>query len=95
MEEFNSLKRVKYALKHKEADRIPFDLGGALVAGINIKSLSNFYSYIGMDTSLEIWDEITQIGKISNDFIDRLKIDIKNVSPSPPLNKGLDRKSVV
>ena len=89
MEEFNSLKRVKYALKHKEADRIPFDLGGALVAGINIKSLSNFYSYIGMDTSLEIWDEITQIGKISDDFIDRLKIDIKNVSPSPPLNKGL------
>ena len=32
-----SFERVKLTLEHKEPDRVPLDIGGALVAGINIQ----------------------------------------------------------
>ena len=34
-----SYERLKAALEHREPDRIPFDLGAAAVAGININAL--------------------------------------------------------
>jgi len=34
----NSRDRVLLSLKHKEPDRVPFDLGGASVTGITIKA---------------------------------------------------------
>ena len=34
--DMTSLERVKTALEHKEPDRVPLDIGGALVAGINV-----------------------------------------------------------
>ena len=34
-----SCKRVKTALEHKEPDKIPFDLGGTEVSGINLNAL--------------------------------------------------------
>ncbi len=30
-----SYERVKAALEHREADRIPFDLGGTVLTGMN------------------------------------------------------------
>ena len=41
-----SYERVKAALEHKEPDKIPFDLGGTLVSGINIKALSELKRYL-------------------------------------------------
>ena len=35
----NSRERLLTALAHKEPDRIPFDLGGTLVSGINVHAL--------------------------------------------------------
>ena len=39
-EKINSKTRVKLALQHKEADRVPIDLGSMTVSGIHIKSYS-------------------------------------------------------
>jgi len=38
--QYSSLERVKMALEHKEPDKVPFDLGGSGVTGINLKSLA-------------------------------------------------------
>jgi uroporphyrinogen decarboxylase len=45
---YASYERVKAALEYKEPDRIPFDIGGAMVTGINIRALRNFKHYLGM-----------------------------------------------
>ena len=47
--EYSSYERVKVALEHKEPDRIPFDIGGAMVTGINIRALQNFKDYCVQD----------------------------------------------
>ena len=35
----NSRERVLISLNHREPDRIPFDLGGTVLTGINVKGL--------------------------------------------------------
>ena len=37
--QYTSYDRVLTALEHREPDRVPFDLGGTLVTGINIRAL--------------------------------------------------------
>jgi uroporphyrinogen decarboxylase len=86
---FDSRKRVEYSLNHKEPDRIPLDIGGALVAGINIRTLNGLRKHLGLSADAGIWDKITQLGEITDDIIDKLKIDIKNVSPNSTGEKGL------
>jgi len=89
--EYTSFERVKLALEHKEPDRIPFDIGGTIVTGINIKTLRRLKKYLGLSEKVELWDKITQVAKVDDELIDALKIDIKNVSPNPPSNPGLSR----
>ena len=89
MEKFDSIKRVEYSLNHKEPDRIPLDIGGALVAGINVKTLNALRKQLELPEDAVVWDKITQLGGVTDDIIDRLKIDVKNVSPNPPDKKGL------
>ncbi len=87
--ENNSYQRLSTSLQHKEPDKIPFDLGGALVCGINVIALRNLKKYIGLDSRTEVYDKITQIGRVDDDVIEKLKIDIVNVAPNPPKAPGL------
>ncbi len=87
--QYNSYERVKAALEHREPDRIPFDIGGAAVTGININALQNLKRYLGMPEETEIWDKITQLARTGEDLIERLKIDVKNVGPVGPSISGL------
>ncbi len=89
MKAFTSYERVKAALEHREEDRIPFDLGSAAVTGINKNALLSLRKYLGLTETVTIRDKITQIAHIGDDLIDRLKIDIKGVPPSSPIQKGL------
>ena len=89
--ECTSYERVRLAIEHKEADRIPFDIGGALVAGININVLKRLSDHLGLKGKIGIYDKITQLGQVNNELIERIGIDIVNVAPDPPKNKGLFR----
>lgn len=89
MEKFDSVKRVEYSLNHREPDRIPLDIGGALVAGINIRALNALRKHLGLSVDAKIWDKITQLGEVTDDIIEKLKIDIRNVSPNPTEKEGL------
>jgi len=81
---YTSFERVKAALEHKEADRIPFDLGGSMVSGININALTDLKRYLGMDSPSIVKDTITQMAFTGEDMIDFLKVDVKNVAPMVP-----------
>jgi uroporphyrinogen decarboxylase len=92
MDTLTSFERVKTALEHKEPDRIPFDLGSAAVTGINVNALRALRKYLGLPEEANVKDQITQIGNIEEDLIEKLKIDIKGVSPSQSDHKGLLEK---
>ena len=86
---YTSYDRVKATLEHREPDRIPFDLGGAMVTGINIKALRNLKRLLGMKTEAQLWDKVTQLAMTDDETADRLGVDVRNVAPNPPSNPGL------
>ncbi|MHC4483357.1 MAG: uroporphyrinogen decarboxylase family protein [Planctomycetota bacterium] len=86
---YTSFERVKAALAHKEPDRIPFDIGGTMVTGINVNALRDLRKHLGLSGEVQIRDKVTQMADTGDEIIERLKIDIKNVSPEPPSKSGL------
>ena len=86
--QYTSYERVRAALEHREPDRIPFDLGGAMVTGININALRNLKQYLGMAADVGLWDKVTQLGVTDEAIARRLGVDVRNVAPCPPSNPG-------
>ncbi|MDX9957711.1 MAG: hypothetical protein RBT68_04635 [Spirochaetia bacterium] len=43
-----SYERVKAAVEHREADKVPLDLGGSVLTGINRKAYVNLRKYLGL-----------------------------------------------
>ncbi len=90
-----SYERVKLALEHKEPDKIPFDLGGSVLTGMNKTCYINLRKYLGLPTDhIEIYDDMQQLARIEDDLVERLGIDVRCVDPSPPSEKGLRKPSV-
>lgn len=84
-----SHERVATSLAHKEPDRIPFDLGGTMVSGINIKALRDLKNFLGLSEPAKVKDVITQMAHTGKDVIDLLKVDVKNVGPQVPPDSQL------
>jgi uroporphyrinogen decarboxylase len=89
--QYTSYERVKTALAHKEPDRIPFDIGGTMVTGINVNALRNLRKHMGLSEEVQTRDKITQMAEAGDEIIEKLKIDIKNVSPEPTSKQGLGK----
>lgn len=81
-----SYERVKAALEHREADRIPFDLGGTVLTGMNVHCYRRLRQHLGMSCdNIEIFDPTQQLARVDEDMVERLKIDVRCVDPLPPL----------
>lgn len=88
-----SYERVKAAIEHREPDRIPFDLGGSVLTGMNIHGYIKLRKYLGMpEKEIEICDMMQQLARIDDDLIERLKIDVMCVDPDNPSKKGLAKE---
>jgi len=88
--ESTSYERVKAALEHREPDRIPFEIGGTAVSGINRHAYVRLRRYLGMPKAkVEIFDLVTQIARVDDDMVKRLGIDVKAIKPDKPSSKGL------
>ncbi len=78
----NSRERVLTSLGHKEPDRIPFDLGGTVLTGINVKAYRMLRDYLALPPAEPIMvDVVQQLAKVDDDVIDRLGVDVKNIAP--------------
>lgn len=88
---WTSLQRIRTSLTHREPDRIPFDIGGTMVTGININALRNLHKHLGLSGNVQVQDKITQMADTGDEVVDKLGIDVKNVSPRPPSNPGPGR----
>ncbi len=77
-----SRERVLTTLKHKEPDRVPFDLGGTVVSGIHIKAYQALREYLGLPrVEPRIVDIIQQIVHVDDDVMQKLGVDVRSVSP--------------
>lgn len=80
----NSRERVLMALNHKEPDRVPFDLGGTNVTGISKAAYKRLLDYIGIqreEKEIKTFCVIQQLGQIDDDVANRLKTDVRVVTP--------------
>ncbi len=88
----NSYERVKTSLEHREPDRIPFDLGGSVLTGINRHAYAKLRSYLGLpEKEIAIVDLTQQLARIDADMGERLNIDVACVDPDPPSKPGLSK----
>lgn len=85
---WTSYDRVKAALEHREPDKVPFDLGGTIVTGININAMRNLRKHLKLAGTPELCDKVTQMAKTGEDVADVLKVDVINIRPKLPRNMG-------
>jgi hypothetical protein len=74
-----SRERVKLALDHQEADRIPFDLAGSHVTGIHVSSVYRLRQALGLDepgTPVKVVEPYQMLGEVAPDLIEALGVDV-------------------
>ena len=86
--EYTSFQRVFTALEHKEPDRVPIDLGGTAVTGINIHALRALKDYLNIPGEVLLRDQITQLAVTDEATFAHLNLDVRSVQPLPPANPG-------
>ena len=86
--EYTSFQRVFTTLEHKEPDRIPIDLGGTAVTGINIHGLRKLKDYLGIPGEVLLRDQVTQLAVTDDATFAHLDLDVRSVQPQPPANSG-------
>ncbi|MHB1001065.1 MAG: uroporphyrinogen decarboxylase family protein [Armatimonadota bacterium] len=75
----SSRERVNKALNHQEPDRVPIDLGGSAVTGINVSTLYKLRQALKLDepgTPVKVTEPYQMLGEIKPDLMDALGIDV-------------------
>ena len=81
----NSRQRVQAALEHREADRVPIDLGGTRVSGIAASTYHRLKEQLGLATPTRVFDLYQMLAEVERPVMERLGVDVV----------GLTRPSVV
>lgn len=90
MSSYTSLERVKAALNHKEADRIPFDLGGSLLTGIHRVPYEKLRSYLGLKpVAYNPVEPRHGLAEVDDDLAQAWGIDVGWVKPLVPAGTGV------
>ncbi|HYK91933.1 MAG TPA: uroporphyrinogen decarboxylase family protein [Acidobacteriota bacterium] len=82
-ESMASRQRVATALNHREADRIPIDLGG-FQTGIHRQAYQTLIDYLGFDERLEMLDPVQQLVIPSERVLERFHVDVRYVQAMAP-----------
>ncbi len=91
----NSRERILTAINHKEPDRVPFDLGGTVLTGINVRAYQALRDYLGLPwIEPTVVDVVQQLAQVDDDVMDRLGIDVKNVSPRSSASYQIEIKEM-
>lgn len=78
----NSRERILTALRHKEPDKVPFDLGATVATKISHVAYTNLRNRLRLPKkTVEIGDIIQQMAVIDNNVIDYFGVDAREVGP--------------
>lgn len=88
--------RVEAALNHQEPDRVPYDLGGTILTGINQRTYRRLRGHLGLpEVPVEIEDMHQQLARVDEDVKERLQVDVYGLNPGrvpgatpPPWTEG-------
>ena len=79
-----SYERVLAALRHQEADRVPFDLSACVLTGINVHAYQALRKFLGLvEKPARLFDVTQQLARVDDDVIELLKVDVRGVDPAP------------
>jgi uroporphyrinogen decarboxylase len=86
---WTSRRRVETALTHREADRVPYDLGGTILTGIHERAYRRLREHLKLpEAEIQIEDPIQQLARVHDDVKERLEVDVYGVNPSKPRGIG-------
>lgn len=74
----SSRQRVELILNHKEADRVPIDLGSTTVTGMHISMVYRLRQALGLDkpgTPVKVVEPFQMLGEVKQDLINALGAD--------------------
>ena len=75
----NPRERVELALQHKEADRVPLDLGATTVSGMHVSAVYLLRQALGLDapgTPVKVIEPLQMLGEIELDLVEALGLDV-------------------
>jgi len=79
---WTSRSRVEAAINHREPDRVPYDLGGTILTGINRHAYRRLRDYLGLEEApITIEDRCQQLALVHEDVKERLKVDVWGINP--------------
>lgn len=84
--------RILTALKHKEPDHVPIDIGGTDVTGINARAYSALLPLLGFDIpeEISIFDTVQQLADIDEKVLCKLSAHCRSIYPNSPTNWQLE-----
>ena len=74
-----SRERVRRALNHQEADRVPIDLGASPVTGMHVSTVYEIRRLLSLDppgTAVKVVEPYQMLGEIAPDLMETLGIDV-------------------
>ena len=75
-----SRERIKCALSHKEADRIPLDFGSVSVTGMHYSCVAALREYFGLEKHpIKVFEPFQMLGLIEEDLKEALGLDVEGV----------------
>jgi uroporphyrinogen decarboxylase len=78
----NSRERLLAALDHREADRVPFDLGSTQVTGIHAVAYQGLRACLRLPPFVPVLcDEVQGLALPDDDFLDLLCVDVRGLFP--------------
>jgi uroporphyrinogen decarboxylase len=83
--------RVLTALRHKEPDRVPFDLGASILTGITTTAYKRLRAFMGLPPSreLRIMDIVQQLAFVDEDAARKLQTDVRGIFLKDPSDWSL------
>jgi uroporphyrinogen decarboxylase len=85
-----SRERVRLALNHKEADRIPVDLGATIVSSIANRTYLELEKYLGLPIDeIKVLDYVQQLPYVSEALMQRFDVDFRMVQLPAATTSGV------
>lgn len=79
----NSRERIMAAIEHREADRVPVDLGATPSSGISVIGYNNLKKQLGINSGKTlVYDVVQQLAQPEDDILNRFNIDVIDVGRS-------------
>ena len=85
-ETMRARERVEAAIRHRQPDRMPIDLGMYTASGISAFAYRHLRAHLGLSTDrIELYEEVQCLARVDEDVLERLHADCILLRPRAPV----------